>query len=85
MRTLETVTDSDITHPSEGLTCLIVTPKHGIREVNALLTGFHEPHATHLFMLEAFASVEHLQLAYSEALRKQYLWHEFGDLHLILP
>jgi S-adenosylmethionine:tRNA-ribosyltransferase-isomerase (queuine synthetase) len=32
----------------------------------------------------ATAGREHLQTAYSEALDKGYLWHEFGDLHLIL-
>jgi S-adenosylmethionine:tRNA ribosyltransferase-isomerase len=44
-----------------------------------------EPRATHLAMLEALAGREHLQITYSEALHERYLWHEFGDLHLILP
>jgi len=50
-----------------------------------MLTGLHEPLATHLAMLEALAGREHLKVTYAEALRKGYLWHEFGDLHLILP
>jgi S-adenosylmethionine:tRNA ribosyltransferase-isomerase len=45
----------------------------------------HAPRASHLTMLEAFASADHLSLAYENALREEYLWHEFGDLHLILP
>jgi S-adenosylmethionine:tRNA ribosyltransferase-isomerase len=53
--------------------------------VDALLTGLHEPRATHLAMLEALAGREHLELTYAEALRERYLWHGFGDLHLILP
>ncbi len=86
IRALETVTDNEgITHPGEGLTRLVITPERGIRSVNALLTGLHEPRATHLFMLEALANAEHLRIAYHEALRERYLWHEFGDLHLILP
>ncbi|GAC1432048.1 MAG: S-adenosylmethionine:tRNA ribosyltransferase-isomerase [Ktedonobacteraceae bacterium] len=86
VRALETVTDNvGTTYPGEGLTHLIVTPERGIRAINALLTGLHEPQATHLFMLEALASAEHLWLVYNEALREHYLWHEFGDLHLILP
>jgi S-adenosylmethionine:tRNA ribosyltransferase-isomerase len=36
-------------------------------------------------MLEALAGMDHLRIAYNEALRRGYLWHEFGDLHLILP
>lgn len=86
VRALETVIDeTGETHPGEGWTRVIVTPERGIRSVNALLTGFHEPHATHLLMLEALASRRHLALTYHEALREGYLWHEFGDLHLILP
>jgi S-adenosylmethionine:tRNA ribosyltransferase-isomerase len=50
-----------------------------------MLTGLHEPRATHLAMLEALAGIDHLKVAYREALRESYLWHEFGDLHLILP
>jgi S-adenosylmethionine:tRNA-ribosyltransferase-isomerase (queuine synthetase) len=48
------VTDRDgTTHPGEGWTRVIVTPEQGIQAVNALLTGLHAPHASHLFMLEA--------------------------------
>ena len=85
VRALETVTDTQgTTHPGEGWTRLVITPEHGIRSVNALLTGLHEPRASHLAMLEALAGREHLQITYAEALRQGYLWHEFGDLHLIL-
>jgi S-adenosylmethionine:tRNA ribosyltransferase-isomerase len=96
VRALETVTDRDgVTHPGEGWTDLYITPERGIRSVNAMLTGLHEPRSTHLSMLEALtgrASVcsaatagrKHLESAYFEALDRGYLWHEFGDLHLIL-
>jgi len=86
VRSLETVTDEKgMTHPAEGWTRLIITPQRGIRAVTAMLTGLHEPMATHLAMLEALAGREHLKITYAEALREGYLWHEFGDLHLILP
>lgn len=86
IRTLETVTDeAAVTHPGEGWTRMIVTPQRGIHAVNALLTGLHEPRATHLLMLEALAGRPHLAVAYREALQSSYLWHEFGDLHLLLP
>jgi S-adenosylmethionine:tRNA ribosyltransferase-isomerase len=85
VRALETVTDDDgIAHPGEGWTRLLVTPERGIRSVDAMLTGLHESRSTHLAMLEALAGHEHLRIAYREALREGYLWHEFGDLHLIL-
>lgn len=86
VRALETVADEGGTvHPGEGWTGLVITPERGLRAVNGLLTGFHEPRATHLAMLAALCGVEHLRLTYAEALRRGYLWHEFGDLHLILP
>jgi S-adenosylmethionine:tRNA ribosyltransferase-isomerase len=85
VRALETGTDTDgITHPGEGWTCLVITPPRGVRAVNGLLTGLHEPCATHLAMLQALTGLEHLQMAYAEALRERYLWHEFGDLHLMM-
>lgn len=86
VRALETVTDKEgAVHPGEGWTDVVVTPKRGIHSVNGMLTGLHEPRATHLAMLEALAGREHLEITYAEALRERYLWHEFGDLHLILP
>ena len=86
VRALETVTDSSgITHPGEGWTDILVTPKRGIRAINGLLTGLHEPLSTHLAMLETLAGRAHLEITYKEALQEGYLWHEFGDLHLILP
>ena len=86
VRALETVTDEEgFTHPGEGWTRVVVTPERGIRAVSGLLTGLHEPRASHLAMLEALAGREHLRLTYAEALRQGYLWHEFGDTHLLLP
>ncbi|HLL78297.1 MAG TPA: S-adenosylmethionine:tRNA ribosyltransferase-isomerase [Ktedonobacteraceae bacterium] len=86
VRALESVTDAQgITHPGEGWTELVITPQRGIRAINAILTGLHEPRASHLAMLEALAGRAHLSITYAEALRERYLWHEFGDLHLIVP
>ena len=69
---------------SSGWTDLIITPERGIQVIDGLLTGFHEPRATHLAMLEAVAGHDHIASAYDAALDAGYLWHEFGDLHLIL-
>jgi S-adenosylmethionine:tRNA ribosyltransferase-isomerase len=86
IRTLESVVDErGQVHPGEGWTRLIVTPDRTVRSIDGLLTGLHEPRATHLAMLEALAGREHLKVAYAAALQGRYLWHEFGDLHLILP
>lgn len=86
IRALETVTDeAGITHAGSGWTDLFITPQRGIRAVDGLLTGLHEPRATHLAMLSALAGTCHLSVAYEQALQQRYLWHEFGDLHLLLP
>jgi len=86
IRALETVTNADgVTHAGEGWTCLVITPQRGLRAVNALLTGMHEPEASHLAILESLAGLSHINIAYNEALHNSYLWHEFGDLHLIMP
>ena len=86
VRALESATDADgVTHPSEGWTDLVITPVRGVRAVDGLLTGWHEPEATHLQMLEAVAGRHPLELAYPEALARGYRWHEFGDSHLLLP
>lgn len=84
-RALETVvSDAGAVRAGEGWTDLVVTSERGVRAVDALITGFHEPRASHLAMLEAIAGRRHLAVAYRAALRERYLWHEFGDLHLIM-
>jgi S-adenosylmethionine:tRNA ribosyltransferase-isomerase len=85
VRALETVTDRrGIVHPGEGWTELLVTRDHELRAIDALLTGWHEPRASHLQMIEAIAGPETLRCSYNAALEQGYRWHEFGDLHLIL-
>ncbi len=86
VRALESVANPDgSVHPGEGWTCLVVHPQTRLRTVAGLLTGLHEPEASHLAILEALAGGAHIQMAYAAALEQRYLWHEFGDLHLILP
>jgi S-adenosylmethionine:tRNA ribosyltransferase-isomerase len=68
-----------------GWTDLVITPERGVRTVDGLLTGWHEPAASHLLMLEAVAGRQLLVDSYAAALAGGYRWHEFGDLHLILP
>jgi S-adenosylmethionine:tRNA ribosyltransferase-isomerase len=69
---------------ARGWTDLVITPERGVRAVDGLLTGFHEPRASHLLMLAAIAGDELLAACYAEAIEAGYLWHEFGDLNLLL-
>jgi S-adenosylmethionine:tRNA ribosyltransferase-isomerase len=86
VRALETATDDDgLVHAADDWTHLVITPDVGVRVVDGLITGWHEPEASHLMMLEAIAGPELLARSYDAALDAGYLWHEFGDSHLILP
>jgi S-adenosylmethionine:tRNA ribosyltransferase-isomerase len=67
-----------------GYTRLKIDHQHQLRSVDGLLTGLHEPEASHLDLLSAFLSPEKIHAAYDEAIARKYLWHEFGDLNLIL-
>jgi S-adenosylmethionine:tRNA ribosyltransferase-isomerase len=86
VRALESATDEEGTVvEAEGWTQLVISPETGVRVVDGLLTGWHEPRASHLLMLEAIAGRPLLEVSYRGAIERGYRWHEFGDLHLILP
>jgi S-adenosylmethionine:tRNA ribosyltransferase-isomerase len=85
VRALETAFDGGLVAPSAGWTSHVVTPETGVRAVDGLLTGLHEPRSSHLRMLAAFAGPELLSRCYEAAISAGYLWHEFGDVHLLLP
>ncbi|GGJ37675.1 S-adenosylmethionine:tRNA ribosyltransferase-isomerase [Streptomyces brasiliensis] len=86
VRALESAAGPDgVVRTAGGWTDLVVTPERGVRVVDGLLTGLHEPEASHLLMLEAVAGRATVDRGYDEAVRGLYLWHEFGDVHLLLP
>jgi S-adenosylmethionine:tRNA ribosyltransferase-isomerase len=86
VRALETVAHADGTVSDGcGWTSLVVTPERDLRAVDGLLTGWHEPESSHLQLLEAAAGPDLLERSYRAAAEHGYRWHEFGDLHLILP
>ena len=87
VRALETAWDPDENKvvARKGMTRLLVHPGRGVHAVDGLLTGFHDPGASHLAMLYAVAGKDLVRDGYEEAIKGGYLWHEFGDSHLLLP
>ncbi len=85
-RALETVADPDgAVRVAAGWTGLVLGPDRPARVVDGLVTGWHEPEASHLLLLEAVAGADLVRRAYAAALDRGYLWHEFGDSCLLLP
>jgi S-adenosylmethionine:tRNA ribosyltransferase-isomerase len=85
-RALESAVDSaGRVTAREGWTERVVTPADPPRVVTGLVTGWHDPQASHLLLVEAVAGRALTQRAYDAAVGAGYLWHEFGDAALLLP
>lgn len=85
-RALESAVDDDGRLVAvRGWTERVVTPAYPPRVVTGLVTGWHDPAASHLLLVEAVAGAELTQRAYDAAVAGGYLWHEFGDAALLLP
>jgi len=86
VRALESATDARRRiAATSGWTDLVIDPRRGLRVVDGMITGFHEPRSSHLALLETLTGTRHIENAYAAALDGRYLWHEFGDSHLLLP
>ncbi|MBM6616530.1 S-adenosylmethionine:tRNA ribosyltransferase-isomerase [Bacillus suaedaesalsae] len=86
VRTIETVADQcGFVQSGEGITTLYIKKGTPLKCVDGLVTGMHEPEASHLDLLSTLIEKEKLMSAYREAIQKEYLWHEFGDMNLIIP
>jgi S-adenosylmethionine:tRNA ribosyltransferase-isomerase len=86
VRALETVAAPDGTvSAGDGLTRLVVSPERGVRAIDGLVTGWHEPESSHLSLLQAVAGPELLHRSYDAAHSAGYRFHEFGDSHLVMP
>jgi S-adenosylmethionine:tRNA ribosyltransferase-isomerase len=85
VRALESAASGAIVEPRDCWTDLVIDEGRGVRVVDGLLTGWHAPDATHIDLLRAVAGRELVERCYAAAIARGYLWHEFGDLNLLLP
>jgi len=80
VRVLETVADDDgHLAPGSGETSLFISPGHGFRAVDALVTNFHLPRSSLLVLVSAFAGRDRVLGAYREAVRHGYRFYSYGD------
>ena len=84
VRALESAWNGAEVIPQQGFTSRFIRPGRCACFLDGLITGFHDPKASHLAMLYALAGQELVREGYAEAVEQQYLWHEFGDSHLLL-
>lgn len=84
VRALESAWDGRQVRAASGFTRLYIHPRRGVFTVDGLISGLHDPVTSHLAMLYAIAGQDMIRSAYAEAVHEGYLWHEFGDSHLIL-
>jgi S-adenosylmethionine:tRNA ribosyltransferase-isomerase len=86
VRALESaVAEDGRVHPTRGWTDLVLGGESRLQAVDGILTGFHDPDASHLRLLEAIAGAEIVAGSYLAAAEAGYRRHEFGDLQLLLP
>ncbi|MGW3963895.1 S-adenosylmethionine:tRNA ribosyltransferase-isomerase [Amycolatopsis sp. NPDC005003] len=83
-RALESAAAEGEVRAAEGWTNLVLGPQRPARVVDGIVTGLHAPEASHLLLLEAVAGTEVVRKAYEAAVAERYLWHEFGDVSLLL-
>ncbi|HET9778181.1 MAG TPA: S-adenosylmethionine:tRNA ribosyltransferase-isomerase, partial [Propionibacteriaceae bacterium] len=84
-RAIESAASPDgIVTAASGWTDLVISPERPVRVVDGLITGWHNPEASHLLLVESVAGAELTQRAYDAAVAEHYLWHEFGDSCLLL-
>jgi len=83
LRALETAWTYGGMVAARGFTQLTLGPGREVRSADGLLTGLHDPRTSHLALLFGFAGEARVRAAYAEAIRAGYLWHEFGDSHLV--
>jgi S-adenosylmethionine:tRNA ribosyltransferase-isomerase len=71
---------------TEGVrrTELFVTPGYTFGAIDGLVTNFHQPHTTHLLLVEALLGRNNLDHAYRHALKSRYRFLSYGDGMLIL-
>jgi S-adenosylmethionine:tRNA ribosyltransferase-isomerase len=85
MRGLESsVSSMGTLNPYDGWTHKFLFPPHDFSIANCMISNFHTPKSTLLMMVSAFADVDFIKEAYTEAIKKKYNFYSYGDAMLII-
>ena len=85
VRTLESaVGDNGEVVPGRGRTGLLITPGFKFRAIDGIITNFHLPKSSLLFLVSAFGGYELIKKAYERAVEKQYRFYSYGDAMMVL-
>ena len=85
VRTLESVAaSSGAIEPGSGKTGLLITPGFTFRAIDGLITNFHLPKSSLLFLVSAFGGREMIKKAYEHAVKSEYRFYSYGDAMLII-
>jgi len=68
----------------EGKTDLLITPGYRFRIIDGIITNFHLPRSSLLFLVSAFAGLKVTREAYQRAVLKKYRFYSYGDAMMIL-
>lgn len=83
VRTLESAYSDGRVRPGPGETDLVIRPGHRFQTIDALVTNFHLPKSSLLFLVSAFAGRERILNAYSAAIESRYRFYSYGDAMLV--
>ena len=85
MRGLESsVSSMGTLNTYDGWTHRFLFPPHDFSIANCMISNFHTPKSTLLMMVSAFADVDFIKEAYTEAIKKKYNFYSYGDAMLII-
>jgi len=84
VRLLESAARPDgMVAPFEAETAIFLTPGHGFRAVDLMVTNFHLPRSTLFMLVCAFSGTATMKAAYAEAIRERYRFYSYGDACLL--
>ena len=85
VRTLESAAaSSGHIEPGSGKTGLLITPGFQFRIIDGLITNFHLPRSSLLFLVSAFGGRDLIKRAYRHAVDMEYRFYSYGDAMLII-